>query len=225
MPKNNRHTPEPMDDQGDLNEHEIMPLDDDFTASDGVEMDVIEENPFGAPPIPVVSPEDEDPEMDLPSMPGMGSKPASGDDNMLDLDFLEDDVALIPAALYPARLAESRQTVSKNSQNPLLIMDFVLLNHPEVPAVYRGKEFPLFLALIPAVAWKLKRVGEALGFKMVKGARVNMDTLQNTLCYVEIEHREYQGEMRASVKDVYVFDSDQPGMKWTPGMTFSDMPG
>lgn len=133
--------------------------------------------------------------------------PSSDSDSgkVFQFEFRPEDTGLIPVGLYEARVINMEESVSKNSGNPMLIWDFIVHE-----GEFAGKELRLWTTLKPGATWMLDSVLSSFGLMNPIDSETasrhskefTVEDVRGLLCGILIEHTEYRGQVRNSIKEI-----------------------
>lgn len=115
---------------------------------------------------------------------------------MMNLDFSSvPSREPIPEGVYEVQIAKVEETKSKTSNNPMLKVEFTVLDEP-----YNGRKVWANYVLTADALWKVKELFASLGLD--SDGIVEMDTadLIGLTCKAKIAQREYNGDIQNEIK-------------------------
>ena len=117
-----------------------------------------------------------------------------GDGFDFDLDGMSEQ-ELLAVGDHPGKCIDVSMSESQSSGQPMLVWDFLIDG--------TGKTIRYWTSLTPTAKWKVVETAEALGVHISEGSlRFNRADVIGTACIVQIEHREYEGRTRESIKKI-----------------------
>lgn len=103
----------------------------------------------------------------------------------------------LPEGVYQASIAKVDSTLSKSSGNPMLKVEFNILDDN-----YQGRKVWSNYVLTEAAMWKVMELFKALGMPTESVVSIDTDELVGLECSLQIGQREYEGNIQNEVKKV-----------------------
>ena len=101
----------------------------------------------------------------------------------------------LPEGVYDVSVAKVEQTVSKSSGNPMLKVEFNVLDDG-----YQGRKLWANYVLTQAAMWKVKELFDALGLDTSSIVDMDTEELVGLACKVKVAQREYDGDITNEIK-------------------------
>lgn len=101
----------------------------------------------------------------------------------------------LPEGTYPASIAKVTQVLSKSSGNPMLKVEFNILDE-----AYSGRKVWGNYVLTEAAMWKVQELFSALGLDTDAILDIDTDDMVGMTCNLKIAQREYEGDIQNEIK-------------------------
>ena len=101
----------------------------------------------------------------------------------------------LPEGTYPASVAKVEQVLSKSSGNPMLKVEFNILDE-----AYAGRKVWGNYVLTEAAMWKVQELFSALGLDTDAILDIDTDDMVGMTCNLKIAQREYEGNIQNEIK-------------------------
>jgi len=124
-------------------------------------------------------------------------------DEVLDLENVQSDFALIPIGAYPCIVEDAKQKRGMESGEKFVAWRFKI-----VSGDFAGRILFHNTSLQPQAMFAIKRVLAALGEDVKTDKyRLNLPSLIGKQCLVTTSHQNYRGQVREKVESVQTYDA------------------
>lgn len=101
----------------------------------------------------------------------------------------------LPEGVYDAAISKVEQVVSKSSGNPMLKVEFNILDDE-----FSGRKVWANYVLTEAALWKVQELFQSLGLDTSTVVEMDTDELVGLTCKVKVVQREYEGTIQNEIK-------------------------
>ena len=101
----------------------------------------------------------------------------------------------MPEGVYPASVAKVEQVLSKSSGNPMLKIEFNIMDE-----AFAGRKVWGNYVLTEAAMWKVQELFTALGLDADSILEIGTDDMVGMTCNLKIAQREYEGNIQNEIK-------------------------
>lgn len=115
---------------------------------------------------------------------------------MMNLDFSSvPSREPIPEGVYEVQIAKVEETKSKTSGNPMLKVEFTVLEDP-----YNGRKVWANYGMTAEAMWKIQELFKSIGMPTDGTVEIDSSELIGLTCRAKIAQREYQGDIQNEIK-------------------------